>query len=99
MGFVEVGFIPSRFLQARPLLLGITKSPQSLSLTRLQIEPSILSSCVLFPCSVVGPALTFRIRPNNQNLSAEDVADKAGELHEQCGVRLVRSSHWESIQT
>ncbi|XP_066543989.1 receptor-type tyrosine-protein phosphatase-like N isoform X2 [Amia ocellicauda] len=27
--------------------------------------------------SVVGPALTFRLRQNNQNLSADDVADKA----------------------
>uniref|UniRef100_A0A8C9TT54 Protein tyrosine phosphatase receptor type N n=1 Tax=Scleropages formosus TaxID=113540 RepID=A0A8C9TT54_SCLFO len=29
--------------------------------------------------SVVGPALTFRIRQNGQNLSADDVAEKAGE--------------------
>lgn len=30
-------------------------------------------------CSVVGSALTFRIRQNSLNLSAEDVANKAGE--------------------
>ncbi len=30
-------------------------------------------------CSVVGSALTFRIRQNALNLSAEDVANKAGE--------------------
>uniref|UniRef100_A0A8C7CDN7 Protein tyrosine phosphatase receptor type Na n=1 Tax=Oncorhynchus kisutch TaxID=8019 RepID=A0A8C7CDN7_ONCKI len=29
--------------------------------------------------SVVGPALTFRIRQNPQNMSAEDMAEKAGE--------------------
>lgn len=33
--------------------------------------------CV-FLCSVVGSALTFRITPNSQNLTAEDVAGKAG---------------------
>uniref|UniRef100_A0A8C4I9M9 Protein tyrosine phosphatase receptor type Nb n=1 Tax=Dicentrarchus labrax TaxID=13489 RepID=A0A8C4I9M9_DICLA len=30
-------------------------------------------------CSVVGPAITFRIRPNSKNLTAADVADKAGK--------------------
>ena len=38
--------------------------------------------CNLSLCSsVVGPALTFRIRQNAQNLSAADVAEKAGETH------------------
>lgn len=32
------------------------------------------------PNSVVGPALTFRIRQNPQNLSLADVASQAGEL-------------------
>lgn len=32
-----------------------------------------------FPGSVVGPALTFRIRQNPQNLSLADVASHAGE--------------------
>lgn len=30
-------------------------------------------------CSVVGPAITFRIRPNSKNLTAGDVAEKAGK--------------------
>lgn len=39
-------------------------------------------SCNLshLPCSVVGPALTFRIRHNHQNLSLGDVANRAGKL-------------------
>uniref|UniRef100_A0A8C5AEF5 Protein tyrosine phosphatase receptor type Nb n=1 Tax=Gadus morhua TaxID=8049 RepID=A0A8C5AEF5_GADMO len=40
----------------------------------------VLSSSPVVPlvlCSVVGPAMTFRVRPNAQNLSAEDVSGKA----------------------
>ncbi|KAG9349040.1 hypothetical protein JZ751_029358, partial [Albula glossodonta] len=36
-----------------------------------------LTTSTFINISVVGPALTFRIRQNSQNLSAEDVADKA----------------------
>lgn len=39
-----------------------------------------LTLCPLLPGSVVGPALTFRIRQNPQNLSLADVASQAGEL-------------------
>lgn len=39
-----------------------------------------LTLCPPFPGSVVGPALTFRIRQNPQNLSLADVASQAGEL-------------------
>lgn len=38
---------------------------------------ALLSPCV--PHSVVGPALTFRVRHNAQNLSLADVANRAGE--------------------
>lgn len=41
---------------------------------------SLVSHCVHLPGSVVGPALTFRIRQNPQNLSLADVANQAGEL-------------------
>lgn len=37
-----------------------------------------LLGALCFLCSVVGPAITFRIRPNAKNLTAADVADKAG---------------------
>uniref|UniRef100_A0A672IR46 Protein tyrosine phosphatase receptor type Nb n=1 Tax=Salarias fasciatus TaxID=181472 RepID=A0A672IR46_SALFA len=37
-----------------------------------------LSTDSFFNISVVGPAITFRIRPNSKNLTAGDVADKAG---------------------
>jgi len=39
-----------------------------------------LTLCPPLPGSVVGPALTFRIRQNPQNLSLVDVASQAGEL-------------------
>lgn len=29
--------------------------------------------------SVVGPAVTFRVLPNSQNFTANDVSEKAGE--------------------
>uniref|UniRef100_A0A8C9U2K4 Protein tyrosine phosphatase receptor type N n=1 Tax=Scleropages formosus TaxID=113540 RepID=A0A8C9U2K4_SCLFO len=38
-----------------------------------------LTTSTFINISVVGPALTFRIRQNGQNLSADDVAEKAGE--------------------
>ncbi|XP_067116289.1 receptor-type tyrosine-protein phosphatase-like N isoform X1 [Osmerus mordax] len=57
------------------------QSPLSLydgvRLLELLAERIHLSTGSFINISVVGPALTFRIRPNNQNLSAEDVADKA----------------------
>lgn len=36
--------------------------------------------CPPVPGSVVGPALTFRIRQNPQNFSLADVASQTGEL-------------------
>lgn len=52
----------------------------------LPYHPFMLHSLCLFGCvtvtsvhSVVGPALTFRVRPNSQNLTAAEVADKAGK--------------------
>uniref|UniRef100_A0AAY4CFX7 Uncharacterized protein n=1 Tax=Denticeps clupeoides TaxID=299321 RepID=A0AAY4CFX7_9TELE len=43
--------------------------------------------------SVVGPALTFRIRQNSQNVSAEEVANKAGEnfLEGETGLKIVQT--------
>uniref|UniRef100_A0A672KJS6 Receptor-type tyrosine-protein phosphatase-like N n=1 Tax=Sinocyclocheilus grahami TaxID=75366 RepID=A0A672KJS6_SINGR len=45
-------------------------------------------------CSVVGSALTFRIRQNSLNLSAEDVANKAAEknfLEGETGLKIIQS--------
>uniref|UniRef100_A0A667XEG7 Protein tyrosine phosphatase receptor type N n=1 Tax=Myripristis murdjan TaxID=586833 RepID=A0A667XEG7_9TELE len=45
--------------------------------------------------SVVGPALTFRLRPNSLNLTAEDVASKAVEeknfLESKTGLKILQS--------
>uniref|UniRef100_A0A8C8AB57 Protein tyrosine phosphatase receptor type N n=1 Tax=Otus sunia TaxID=257818 RepID=A0A8C8AB57_9STRI len=55
------------------------------------------SCCVpLLPGSVVGPALTFRIRQNPQNLSLADVASQAGELvkaelESELGLKIVQT--------
>ncbi|XP_038843637.1 receptor-type tyrosine-protein phosphatase N2-like, partial [Salvelinus namaycush] len=43
--------------------------------------------------SVVGPALTFRIRQNPQNMSADDMAEKADGLFGQC-----RTSKQDQVQ-
>uniref|UniRef100_A0A8B9FDI4 Protein tyrosine phosphatase receptor type N n=1 Tax=Amazona collaria TaxID=241587 RepID=A0A8B9FDI4_9PSIT len=55
-----------------------------------------LMLCPPFPGSVVGPALTFRIRQNPQNLSLSDVASQAGELvkaelEAQLGLKVVQT--------
>uniref|UniRef100_A0A8C2Q7C3 Protein tyrosine phosphatase receptor type Na n=1 Tax=Cyprinus carpio TaxID=7962 RepID=A0A8C2Q7C3_CYPCA len=45
-------------------------------------------------CSVVGSALTFRIRQNSLNLSAEDVANKAAEknfLEGETGLKIIQT--------
>uniref|UniRef100_A0A674I474 Protein tyrosine phosphatase receptor type N n=1 Tax=Terrapene triunguis TaxID=2587831 RepID=A0A674I474_9SAUR len=46
------------------------------------------------PCSVVGPALTFRIRQNHQNLSLADVTNQAAmvksELEAELGLKIVQ---------
>uniref|UniRef100_A0A3Q3NKP7 Protein tyrosine phosphatase receptor type Nb n=1 Tax=Mastacembelus armatus TaxID=205130 RepID=A0A3Q3NKP7_9TELE len=45
--------------------------------------------------SVVGPAVSFRIRPNSQNLTAADVAQKAGAqkkvLESETGLKMLQS--------
>ncbi|KAL2087860.1 hypothetical protein ACEWY4_016688 [Coilia grayii] len=45
--------------------------------------------------SVVGPALTFRVRPNDQNLTAQDVSDKAvvekNFLESETGLKILQS--------
>uniref|UniRef100_A0A3P8Y8U8 Receptor-type tyrosine-protein phosphatase-like N n=1 Tax=Esox lucius TaxID=8010 RepID=A0A3P8Y8U8_ESOLU len=46
-------------------------------LLELLAERIHLSAGSFINISVVGPALTFRVRPNSQNLSADGVADKA----------------------
>ncbi|XP_062384279.1 receptor-type tyrosine-protein phosphatase-like N [Sardina pilchardus] len=45
--------------------------------------------------SVVGPALTFRVRPNDQNVTAQDVSDKAVEeknfLESETGLKILQA--------
>ncbi|KAJ8281759.1 hypothetical protein COCON_G00042780 [Conger conger] len=54
-----------------------------------------LTSSTFINISVVGPALTFRIRQNNQNLSADDVAEKAvaekAFLEAQTGLKILQT--------
>uniref|UniRef100_A0AAZ3PGF1 Protein tyrosine phosphatase receptor type Na n=1 Tax=Oncorhynchus tshawytscha TaxID=74940 RepID=A0AAZ3PGF1_ONCTS len=64
------------------------QSPLSLydgvKLLELLAERIHLTTSSFINISVVGPALTFRIRQNPQNMSAEDVAEKAGEKEPVC---------------
>ncbi|XP_063070775.1 protein tyrosine phosphatase receptor type Na [Engraulis encrasicolus] len=54
-----------------------------------------LSTSSFINISVVGPALTFRIRQNSQNMSAEDVANKAvaekNFLEGETGLKIVQT--------
>ncbi|NWU47871.1 PTPRN protein, partial [Dromas ardeola] len=54
-----------------------------------------LSTASFINISVVGPALTFRIRQNPQNLSLADVANQAeqvrGELEAELGLKIVQT--------
>uniref|UniRef100_A0A671YW33 Protein tyrosine phosphatase receptor type N n=1 Tax=Sparus aurata TaxID=8175 RepID=A0A671YW33_SPAAU len=43
----------------------------------LDRDHNLSSGLLVSVCSVVGPAITFRIRPNSNNMSAGDVAEKA----------------------
>ncbi|XP_075950889.1 receptor-type tyrosine-protein phosphatase-like N isoform X2 [Anarhichas minor] len=65
----EYGFITTN---QSPLSLN-----DGLSLLKLLSERMGLSTDSFINISVVGPAITFRIRPNSKNLTAGDVADKA----------------------
>lgn len=46
--------------------------------------------------SVVGPAVTFRIRHNEQNLSLADVTQQAGKYHSILGPRLSLTPNCDS---
>uniref|UniRef100_A0A3B3R9N9 Protein tyrosine phosphatase receptor type N n=1 Tax=Paramormyrops kingsleyae TaxID=1676925 RepID=A0A3B3R9N9_9TELE len=49
-----------------------------------------LTTSTFINISVVGPALTFRIRQNSQNLSAEDVAEKTF-LESETGLKIIQT--------
>uniref|UniRef100_A0A2I3RC73 Protein tyrosine phosphatase receptor type N n=1 Tax=Pan troglodytes TaxID=9598 RepID=A0A2I3RC73_PANTR len=57
--------------------------------------PCLRCPCRLLSGSVVGPALTFRIRHNEQNLSLADVTQQAGlvksELEAQTGLQILQT--------
>ncbi|XP_029930796.1 LOW QUALITY PROTEIN: receptor-type tyrosine-protein phosphatase-like N [Myripristis murdjan] len=75
------------------------QSPLSLNdgvlLLQLLAERIRLSTGAFTNISVVGPALTFRLRPNSLNLTAEDVASKAVEeknfLESKTGLKILQS--------
>uniref|UniRef100_A0A670JNK3 Protein tyrosine phosphatase receptor type N n=1 Tax=Podarcis muralis TaxID=64176 RepID=A0A670JNK3_PODMU len=60
-----------------------------------RMESGHLVTSNLSPCSVVGPALTFRIRQNHQNLSLGDVANRAAlvkpQLETEVGVKILQT--------
>ncbi|XP_026157250.1 receptor-type tyrosine-protein phosphatase-like N isoform X2 [Mastacembelus armatus] len=73
-----------------PLSLG-----DGLRLLELLSERIGLSTGAITDISVVGPAVSFRIRPNSQNLTAADVAQKAGAqkkvLESETGLKMLQS--------
>uniref|UniRef100_A0A7N8X1A2 Protein tyrosine phosphatase receptor type Nb n=1 Tax=Mastacembelus armatus TaxID=205130 RepID=A0A7N8X1A2_9TELE len=75
-----------------PLSLG-----DGLRLLELLSERIGLSTGAITDISVVGPAVSFRIRPNSQNLTAADVAQKAGMplykkvLESETGLKMLQS--------
>uniref|UniRef100_A0A8C4WF95 Protein tyrosine phosphatase receptor type N n=1 Tax=Gopherus evgoodei TaxID=1825980 RepID=A0A8C4WF95_9SAUR len=58
-------------------------------------EPRAAAGGLSAPCSVVGPALTFQIRQNHQNLSLADVTNQAAmvksELEAELGLKIVQT--------
>uniref|UniRef100_A0A8B9FD44 Protein tyrosine phosphatase receptor type N n=1 Tax=Amazona collaria TaxID=241587 RepID=A0A8B9FD44_9PSIT len=73
--------------------LGLAAGVQLLELLAKHLH---LSTASFINISVVGPALTFRIRQNPQNLSLSDVASQAGELvkaelEAQLGLKVVQT--------
>ncbi|XP_047211855.1 receptor-type tyrosine-protein phosphatase-like N isoform X1 [Girardinichthys multiradiatus] len=75
------------------------QSPLSLNdgvrLLQLLSERIGLSATAIINISVVGPAVTFRIRPNSKNLTAADAADKAvaekNFLESETGLKVLQS--------
>ncbi|XP_015249187.1 PREDICTED: receptor-type tyrosine-protein phosphatase-like N [Cyprinodon variegatus] len=75
------------------------QSPLSLNdgvrLLQLLSERIGLSAAAVVNISVVGPAVTFRIRPNAKNLTAADAADKAvaekNFLESETGLKVLQS--------
>ncbi|CDQ99270.1 unnamed protein product, partial [Oncorhynchus mykiss] len=64
-------------------------------LLELLAERIHLTTSSFINISVVGPALTFRIRQNPQNMSAEDVAEKAVSektfLESETGLKILQT--------
>ncbi|XP_051798337.1 receptor-type tyrosine-protein phosphatase-like N isoform X2 [Acanthochromis polyacanthus] len=68
---------------------------QGVHLLQLLSERIGLSSGSFINISVVGPSITFRIRPNSKNLTAADVAEKAvaekNFLESETGLKVLQS--------
>uniref|UniRef100_A0A8C8ADS1 Protein tyrosine phosphatase receptor type N n=1 Tax=Otus sunia TaxID=257818 RepID=A0A8C8ADS1_9STRI len=76
-----------------PRPLGLAAGVRLLELLAKHLH---LSTASFINISVVGPALTFRIRQNPQNLSLADVASQAGELvkaelESELGLKIVQT--------
>ncbi|XP_075386434.1 receptor-type tyrosine-protein phosphatase-like N isoform X2 [Tenrec ecaudatus] len=83
----EYGYIVT---DQKPLSLAV-----GVKLLELLAKHMHMSSGSFINISVVGPALTFRIRHNEQNLSLADVTQQAGlvksELETQTGLRILQT--------
>uniref|UniRef100_A0A8C9Y910 Protein tyrosine phosphatase receptor type Na n=1 Tax=Sander lucioperca TaxID=283035 RepID=A0A8C9Y910_SANLU len=81
------------------------QSPLSLydgvKLLELLADKIHLTTSSFIKISVVGPALTFRIRQNEHNMTAEEVAAKAGEnfLESETGLKIVQAGVGEVLDT
>ncbi|XP_034641941.1 receptor-type tyrosine-protein phosphatase-like N isoform X2 [Trachemys scripta elegans] len=82
----EYGYIVT---DQKPLGLAV-----GVRLLEILAERVHLSTATFINISVVGPALTFRIRQNHQNLSLADVTDQAAmvksELEAELGLKIVQ---------
>uniref|UniRef100_A0A8D3BLX7 Protein tyrosine phosphatase receptor type Na n=1 Tax=Scophthalmus maximus TaxID=52904 RepID=A0A8D3BLX7_SCOMX len=81
------------------------QSPLSLNdgvkLLELLADKIHLTTSSFINISVVGPALTFRIRQNEHNMTAAEVAAKAGEnfLESETGLKIVQTGMGEVLAT
>uniref|UniRef100_A0A3Q4HTL1 Protein tyrosine phosphatase receptor type Nb n=1 Tax=Neolamprologus brichardi TaxID=32507 RepID=A0A3Q4HTL1_NEOBR len=84
-----------KFLQFFSFLIHSLGYPYSCSIPPTLYPRIGLSTNSFIRISVVGPAITFRIRPNAKNLTAADVADKAvaekNFLESETGLKVLQS--------
>uniref|UniRef100_A0A8C9Y727 Protein tyrosine phosphatase receptor type Na n=1 Tax=Sander lucioperca TaxID=283035 RepID=A0A8C9Y727_SANLU len=95
----------SNMMFTRRIIMFFIRSPLSLydgvKLLELLADKIHLTTSSFIKISVVGPALTFRIRQNEHNMTAEEVAAKAGEnfLESETGLKIVQAGVGEVLDT